>query len=509
MPENLKTPGVYVVEKDTGANVVVQVSTAVPAFIGFTEGAEINGKSFHMKPVHVSSLSEFETFFGKAPVPVFEVKEGDASNRDITMNGKSYVLEQDANSNFYLYNSLKLFFDNGGADCYIISIGQYGDAEKPVEITPDAFKQGIDILGGEETPTMLLMPDSLLLNEEDSTYYAVQTYALQHCAKYMNKVALFDVWGSHEPLPPEEDKNKYVTRFRENIGLDNLSYGAAYYPWLRTNIIQANSLGYRNFNLDALDKVLQEAHKPILENLKGAEKEKEKKYWDAGLKNASQEYKLLRKTVADKLNVLPASPAMAGLYTRTDKARGVWIAPANQNLNSVIAPAIKITHEDQESLNVDALSGKSINAIRAFKGRGAAIVWGARTLAGNSPEWRYINVRRLFIVIEQSVKNAAFNVVFRPNVPVTWAVVRGMINNFLTNLWRQGALVGASPTEAFSVACGLGDTMTQEDINEGIMRIQVKAAASRPAEFIVITFEQKMGGEEGGTEEGSGEEGGE
>lgn len=120
MPENLKTPGVYVVEKDTGANVVVQVSTAVPAFIGFTEGAEINGKSFHMKPVHVSSLSEFETFFGKAPVPVFEVKEGDASNRDITMNGKSYVLEQDANSNFYLYNSLKLFFDNGGADCYII-----------------------------------------------------------------------------------------------------------------------------------------------------------------------------------------------------------------------------------------------------------------------------------------------------------------------------------------------------------------------------------------------------
>ncbi len=497
MPENLKTPGVYIVEKDTGANAVVQVSTAVPAFIGFTEKAEINGKSFHLKPVHIASLSEFETFYGKAPVPVFDVKETDPAKRDIVMNGKSYVLEQDANSHFFLYNSLKLFFDNGGADCYVVSIGQYGDVSNPPEIAPDTFKKGIDVLGGEETPTMLLMPDTLLLNEEDSSYYAVQTYALAHCAKYMNKVAIFDIFGSHEELPPEEDKNKYITRFRENIGLENLSYGAAYYPWVKTNIIQPNSLGYKNFNLESLGNIIQEEHKPILTNLVSAEKDKEKSYWDAGLKNASQEYKLLRKTVVDKLNVLPAAPAMAGLYTRTDKARGVWIAPANQNLNSVIAPSIKITHEDQESLNVDAISGKSINAIRAFKGRGSAIVWGARTLAGNNIEWRYINVRRLFIVIEQSIKNAAFAVVFRPNVPVTWAVVRGMINNFLTNLWRQGALVGGSPAEAFTVECDLGITMTQTDINEGIMRISVKAAPSRPAEFIVITFEQKMGEADG------------
>ena len=234
MPENLKTPGVYIVEKDTGANAVVQVSTAVPAFIGFTEKAEINGKSFHLKPVHIASLSEFETFYGKAPVPVFDVKETDPAKRDIVMNGKSYVLEQDANSHFFLYNSLKLFFDNGGADCYVVSIGQYGDVSNPPEIAPDTFKKGIDVLGGEETPTMLLMPDTLLLNEEDSSYYAVQTYALAHCAKYMNKVAIFDIFGSHEELPPEEDKNKYITRFRENIGLENLSYGAAYYPWLKT-----------------------------------------------------------------------------------------------------------------------------------------------------------------------------------------------------------------------------------------------------------------------------------
>ena len=492
MAENLKTPGVYIVEKDTGANAVVQVSTAVPAFIGFTEKAEINGKSFHMKPVQISSLSEYELFFGGPVVPIYTIKEATGETKDLVMHGKSYTLEQSQNSTFYLYNSLKLFFDNGGADCYIVSIGQYGDPSKPVEITPDLFKQGVDTLAGEEVPTMLLMPDSLLLDEEDASYYAVQTYGLAHCSKYLNKIALFDIWGGNNELPIEQ-KNKYVDRFREYIGLDSLSYGAAYYPWLKTNIIPLNSINYKNFVLESLQQVLQEEHKVMLSNLIGANTEKEKNYWDAGLKNTSKEYKLLRKTIADRLNILPAAPAMAGLYTRTDKARGVWIAPANQNLNSVVAPMVKITHEEQETLNVDGISGKSINAIRSFKGAGSAVVWGARTLAGNSPEWRYINVRRLFIVIEQSIKNAAFSVVFRPNVPVTWAVVEGMIANFLTNLWRQGALVGASPAEAFTVLCGLGSTMSQDDINEGIMRISVKVAAPRPAEFIVITFEQKMG----------------
>ncbi|HLP34986.1 MAG TPA: phage tail sheath C-terminal domain-containing protein [Amoebophilaceae bacterium] len=492
MAEILKTPGVYIVEKDTGANAVVQVSTAVPAFIGFTEKAEINGKSFHMKPVQISSLSEYELFFGSAPVPVYTIKEAEEGAHDLVMHGKSYALEQSQHSTFYLYNSLKLFFDNGGADCYIVSVGQYGNPNVPPEITADAFKQGIDVLAGEEVPTMLVIPDSLLLDEEDASYYAVQTYALAHCGKYLNKVALFDIWGGNKELPIE-DKNKYVNRFREYIGLDNLSYGAAYYPWVKTNIIPLNSIDHKNFSLESLRDVLQEEHKTMLSNLMNATTEKEKNYWDAALKNTSKEYKLLRKTIADRLNILPAAPAMAGLYTRTDKARGVWIAPANQNLNAVIEPMVKITHEEQETLNVDGISGKSINAIRTFKGAGAAVVWGARTLAGNSPEWRYINVRRLFILIEQSIKNAAFSVVFRPNVPVTWAVVEGMISNFLTNLWRQGALVGATPAEAFTVLCGLGSTMTQDDINEGIMRISVKAAAPRPAEFIVLTFEQKMG----------------
>ena len=283
MPENLKTPGVYIAEKDSGANAVVQVSSAVPVFIGYTERASINGKSFHMKPVQINSLSEFEIFFGGAPKPVFTVKKTDRANSDVNIDGIDYQLEQSKNSQFYLYNSLKLFFDNGGADCYIISIGQYGEDPDNLKIDPDQFKAAIDLLEGEEMPTMLLMPDSLLLNEEDSSYYSVQTYALQHCADHMDKVALFDIYGANAEQPLGTDKNKYVTRFIENIGLDNLSYGACYYPWVKTSIITMNNINYSFFNLESLKDVLQDAHKPILEKLINATEDKEKRYWDGGL----------------------------------------------------------------------------------------------------------------------------------------------------------------------------------------------------------------------------------
>jgi phage tail sheath protein FI len=119
-------------------------------------------------------------------------------------------------------------------------------------------------------------------------------------------------------------------------------------------------------------------------------------------------------------------------------------------------------------------------------------VWGARTLDGNSQDWRYINVRRTLIFIEQSLKLAANAYVFEPNTANTWSLVTSMMNNFLNNIWAQGALVGATPDEAFSVSVGLGLTMTSEDILEGRMIISVKVAVSRPAEFIIINIQQQM-----------------
>jgi uncharacterized protein len=185
------------------------------------------------------------------------------------------------------------------------------------------------------------------------------------------------------------------------------------------------------------------------------------------------------------------SAAMAGVYARVDADRGVWKAPANVGLALVNEPSINITDEDQENLNVDSVSGKSINAIRNFTGRGT-LVWGARTLAGNDNEWRYINVRRLFTYVEESSKKASEFVVFESNTANTWQRVKGMIEAFLTSLWRDGALAGATTKDAFFVRVGLGVTMTAQDILEGKMIVEIGMAAVRPAEFIILRFEHKL-----------------
>lgn len=188
---------------------------------------------------------------------------------------------------------------------------------------------------------------------------------------------------------------------------------------------------------------------------------------------------------------LPPSSALAGIYARVDRDRGVWKAPANVSLNYVIRPTVKITNTIQDNLNVDTVAGKSINAIRSFTGKGT-LVWGSRTLAGNDNEWRYVPVRRFFNMAEESIKKASEQFVFEPNDANTWVQVRAMIENFLILQWRAGALAGAKPEQAFYVRIGLGQTMSAIDILEGRMIIEIGMAVVRPAEFIILRFSHKM-----------------
>ncbi|WP_440056287.1 phage tail sheath family protein (plasmid) [Pseudoalteromonas sp. T1lg65] len=206
--------------------------------------------------------------------------------------------------------------------------------------------------------------------------------------------------------------------------------------------------------------------------------------------SSAEIYNAAKTALAKNYLVLPPSPAVAGVMAKTDKDRGVWKAPANVALSQVLAPVLAIDSTEQENLNVDATSGKSINAIRTFVGKGN-LVWGARTLAGNDNEWRYVSVRRLFNMVEESVQKATQFAVFEPNTPFTWLKLKTMIESYLENLWRQGAFFGESPAQAFFVNVGLGQTMTEDDINNGIMNIEIGLAAVRPAEFIVLTFSHK------------------
>jgi hypothetical protein len=212
---------------------------------------------------------------------------------------------------------------------------------------------------------------------------------------------------------------------------------------------------------------------------------------EANLLESFGTYRDIVRGVNSTLTACPPSGAIAGIYALVDGQRGVWKAPANVSLTGVIAPTYALDSDDTDNLNVDATAGKSVNAIRSFVGKGT-LVWGARTLAGNDNEWRYISVRRFFNMVEESVKKSTYWAVFEPNDANTWVKVRGMIESYLTQKWREGALAGSTTKDAFFVRCGLGTTMSSQDILEGRMYVEIGMAVVRPAEFIILKFYHKL-----------------
>ncbi|TVQ36086.1 MAG: phage tail sheath family protein [Geminicoccaceae bacterium] len=517
----MKTPGVYIVEKDAFPNSVVQVATAVPAFIGYTETAANGSQSLHRRPWRITSMADYHAYFGFGPTPTFALEEKAKDSdepADLRVGGQDYVLEQKS-GRYLLYAAMKLFFQNGGGTCYVVSVGSYED-----DVDPDALRTAIDLLGKEQEPTLVVIPESVLLSQANCI--TVQQAMLAHCGgKMKNRFAVLDIWdGWRDRQDPAGDP---VEAFRNALGVNFLDYGAAYYPWLRTTIFQDRDLSYENVaNPPLLQQLIrtelrlpepeggggdgsegggggggaltvvdrqQQAIQAITTDwpdLAPEEVPTHKAMLDKTLRAISGVYGDVLAAMATKLNLLPPGAAMVGVYTMVDATRGVWKAPANVSLNSVVAPSVNISHEQQEDLNVTP-QGKSINAIRPFIGEGV-LVWGARTLDGNSLDWRYVNVRRTMLMIEESIRLATKAYVFEPNTANTWVTIRSMIRNFLTGIWKAGGLAGAVPEDAFSVHVGLGETMTSEDILEGILRVTVLVAVTRPAEFIEITFQQQM-----------------
>lgn len=554
-----KTPGVYIKEQDAFGSSVVAVPTAVPAFVGYTGKADIDGNNQSMKALKIKSLPEYREVFGGSPQTTFKL----GSDDDGMM-----TLDVDEGTKYYMYSSVRMFYANGGGECFVCSIGTYGDA-----VDGEKMKEALDVLSRETEPTILLIPDAMLLERDDC--YSIYKDMLQHCGvKMKNRVALLDIHGGYNVKTSDKD----VQDFREGVGATTLAFGAAYYPWVHTTVVSPSEIDYRLVsNKDQLVTTLMddiklamfgakgpsaaasnpkaaEAQKLIdsikddLSNLddvgkklaaidKGFTKPKDKdaakvkaaltkkngeifagsapdspearklaqiektvarvkdpnddpKAVHAVVSSLAPIYKTICKNIREDLNLLPPSGAMAGIYSLVDSQEGVHKAPANVSMNTVVRPAVNITSDDQEDLN-SPLSGKAINAIRSFVGKGV-LVWGARSLDANSQDWRYISVRRTMIMIQQSIKNSVEAYVFEPNVSRTWLKLKTSIENFLTDVWKNGSLAGATPTQAFEVSVGLGSTMTPNDILEGIMRVSVKCAITRPAEFIEITFEQKM-----------------
>ena len=542
------TPGVYVEEVSVLPPSVAEVATAVPAFIGFTE----KGPAGAIKVAEIKTLLDYEQVFGGPKPSPFRVD----------VNGNLAGVDVDAPPSYLLWYCLSHYFKNGGGRCYVVSVGDFTTADANKK---QALIDGVKRLAQEDEPTLVVVPEVVHLAKPD--YDEVNQENLAHCANMQDRFGILDV----------KQEADAAAQFRSGI-IANFSYGAAYYPYIKTSLthtpprdqngklalpIDGSSIGASDgtwtktvgglsvsFTGPAGSTptvAVTEGEDPIsfstnggalvIENGDGKTSTEIGDAWttwsaanpangfaisvqtgatavsaasaatldvatpanpgtgpktlaDVETSNTTL-YNSIAKQLQSQRVVLPPSAAIAGIYARTDRERGVWKAPANAGVAAVIEPMIKITADDQSALNVDANTGKSINALRAFAGKGT-LVWGARTLAGNDNEWRYVNVRRLFIMIEESTKKATSFAVFEPNDATTWLKVKGMIESFLYGLWERGALQGNTPEAAYYVNVGLGKTMTTQDILEGRMVVEIGVAAVRPAEFIVLRFSHKL-----------------
>lgn len=546
-----RTPDVYIEEISTLPPSVAEVSTAIPAFLGYTESAtDADGNDLTLVPTRINTLLDYTALFGGPDTIAF--------NATANADNQLVALTKGTDSQHNLYYSLDHYFKNGGGSCYIVSLGKYKAKTK------EDFEKGLKALEKEDELTLIVLSEATSLgNPKD--YYDLCQAALDQCEKLKDRFCILDVLNT----------DTRATAFRSGI-TNNLKYGAAYFPFLNTSINYRyeekdvkitwsgnNSASTRSFTFS--NSVIKLTYKgainaaPSVEILAGngssnltfalsgdkltinnvgstgKDGSKVAAAWDTwtdadtsgfdltvldqsgkltalALTSLTAEpvdtatttktlveirdsytslYNAIKAELTKQRVTLPPSPAVAGVYATVDRTRGVWKAPANVGLNNVISPAVKITAEEQESLNVDAGSGKSVNAIRSFVGKGT-LIWGSRTLAGNDNEWRYVPVRRLFNMIEESAKKASAFAVFEPNDASTWLKVKGMLDSYLYGLWQQGALAGSKPDAAYYVHVGLGKTMTTQDVLEGRMIIEIGIAAVRPAEFIILRFSHKL-----------------
>lgn len=376
---------------------------------------------------------------GKSPAAKKVLKKASSGTSELTKE-YTYKIDKIEVVDNSVSVSLKLYFQNGGGPCYLYPLQNNDETDKL-----DALPGHIDDVG---EITLLACTDP------DETYRtAVYTALAASLGEHKGYFLLADSADGNAPN-----------------GVSDSAQIAVYYPNVEvpyTRTLDDEHINITGYTDGDNETLVTQASLRIINPAFADE---------------------IDKALADRRSTtlsLTPSALMAGVYTKTDGERGVWKAPANVVLNGVSDVSVRVTNERQADLNP-----KGINVIRHFSDRGL-VVWGSRTQKDDD-NWRYIPVRRLFDAAERDIKKALLPMVFEPNSQPTWKRVQAAIDNYLYRIWQQGALAGNKAEEAYFVRVGKGITMTQDEINQGKMIIQVGMAAVRPAEFIILKFTQDM-----------------
>ena len=510
MPTYL-SPGVYVEEVESGARPLEGVGTAVAAFVGLAEQGPFNA------PTLVSNWTQFTDTFG------------------------GFI------SGSYLAQSVYGYFMNGGGNCYVVRIGQNGSGgsgakgrTKELPAGPQAVvgrfrvaavegtapgEISVEITdAGGDSPTQEMFRVVVKRNGEQVEEFDRVTLgrgksnvvtAVNQASKLIQieeiaaqgaveRPANGETALAEAPPPaavptPRLNTDDYVGDVADRTGFGGLEAVDEVTMLCVPDLMSAYQQGAIDLDTVQAVQLAMIAHcelmgdrVAILDAPPGlnAQQVKEWRVDKAGYDSAfaALYYPWIR--VADpatgQLVHMPPSGHVAGIWGRNDDTRGVHKAPANEVVRGAISLEVQLTKNEHDLLNP-----VGINCIRTFPGRGNR-VWGARTLSSD-PAWRYLNVRRLFNYLEESILAGTNWVVFEPNDEALWAKIRRTIAAFLVNEWRKGALFGATPDEAFYVKCD-GETNPAEGIDAGQVVCEIGVAPVKPAEFVVFRLSQFSGG---------------
>jgi hypothetical protein len=521
MPTTYLTPGVYVEEVPAAQKPLEGVSTSVAAFIGLAPGGPVN------TPMRIANWSQFANIFG------------DPSNPDAGpfMQGA------------YLAHSVYGFFQNGGTLCWVIRVGagDNGAAGPPaVAALPTAAESGMETLRaialqGVTGPVSVDVVEETPPDGEDGTKSDSSTYRIV--------VTAGDQTEEFDGLTIKKGRNSIATKVNASSKLIKIEETGSSLPeaqrapkpgkyMLAAEAPATSDLSSGDFEGDAAKRIgmgglvaidevsivcipdavkLLEGQEVMFRDAQGKliahceslgdrmcildtppdmipqeilEWRKDTAGYDSKMAALYWPWIEVIDPLSKRPIMVPPSGHVAGLWARTDDTRGVHKAPANEVVMGATSLAFQLTSVEQGELN-----RLGINCIRAFSGRGIR-VWGARTMSSD-PEWRYINVRRLFNFVSQTLMEGTQWSVFEPNDERLWLKLRASIANFLTNMWRGGALFGTSPEQAFFVKCD-SETNPPEVIEAGQVICEVGISPVKPAEFVIFRLSQFIDSGDGG-----------
>jgi phage tail sheath protein FI len=504
MPTYL-SPGVYVQEVSSGSKPIEGVGTAVAAFVGLTEKGPAN------TPTLVTNWTQFSQVFG-------DFVEGS-----------------------YLAHAVYGYFLNGGGSAYVVRIGSDGDAAQPSAVAELAGKgepgrnvyrvtaaeggpAGDDISveisdPGEPADDTFKVTVSRAGKVEETfdnvTTKRGPTNAATVVKARSKLIRLEEIGAGGAMIVPEKANVKlsggtavtavhvtaddYVGNSADRTGFAGLEAVDEVTMLSVPDVMAAYQRGIIDLEAVQAVQLAMIAHCELMGDrvaildappALNAQQVKEWRVDKAGYdsKYAALYWPWIK--VFDPLKgqglMIPPSGHMAGIWARSDDTRGVHKAPANEVVRGAITLELQITKGEHDQLNPSG-----INCIRAFPGRGVR-VWGARTISSD-PEWRYLNVRRLFNFVEESILEGTQWVVFEPNDSRLWDAVKRNVSAFLRRVWRDGALFGTTAAEAFFVKCD-AENNTQDTIDIGQLIIDVGIAPVKPAEFVVFRIAQFAGG---------------